>query len=48
MKQQQLSINPVIKSDIKHVILGMMSRSNGGPVQIAPGVAQRILDELNF
>ena len=48
MKQQQLNINHAAKSDIKHVLLGMLAKANGLPVLLAPGVAQRVLDELNF
>ena len=48
MKQEQLNINQTAKSDIKAVILGMLAKSSGGVVRMAPGVAQRILDEMNF
>lgn len=48
MKQEQLNINTPVKSDIKAVILGMLAKSTNGVVKMAPGVAQRILDEMNF
>lgn len=48
MKQQQLNINQAAKADIKYVILGMLEKSTNGIVKMAPGVAGRILEEMNF
>lgn len=35
-------------TSLEHVINGMVARSNGGTVMMPPGIAKRILEELNF